>query len=93
MLGSFGEGLIRVKVSQSARYDVSTHQVPSLALILEFFLTHNSKDTFWSTGRRVNFEVQRKDIGRAIAEVVETIKELIDDLERVVTRSEGEYCV
>ena len=82
MLSSFGEGLIRVKVSQSVRYGVVTHQVPSLALDgLEFFLAHDSKDTFWGTGRGMKFEVQREEIGRVIAEVVEAIKELVNDLE------------
>jgi len=59
----------------------------------EFFLTHDSKDTLWSVGRGVEFEVQGDDIGRAIAEVIEAEEELVDDLERVVTGSQGEYRV
>ena len=94
MLGSFGEGLARVEVSQGVRYGVGTDQVPSFAFNSpEFFLAHDSEDTFWSTGRGMEFEVQREDIGRAVAEVIEAIKELVDDLERVVTRSESKYCV
>ena len=94
MLSSSGEGLIGVEVSPSVRYGVGTHQVPSLVLdSLELFLAHDSKDTFWGIGRGMKFEVQREDIGRAIAEVVEAVKELVDKLERVVTRSESKYCV
>lgn len=94
MLSSFGEGLTRVEVSQGVRCGVGTDQVPSFAFdSLEFFLAHDSKDTFWGTGRGMKFEVQREDIGGAVAEVVEAVKELVDDLERVVTRSESKYCV
>ena len=94
MFSSSGEGLITVKRSQRVNYGVSTHQVPSLAFDgLEFFLAHDSKDTFWGTGRGMKFEVQREDIRRTITEVVEAVKELIDDLERVVTRPESKYCV
>ena len=41
----------------------------------------------------MKFKVQRDGIGRVIAEVVEAIKKLEDELERVVTRSEREHCV
>ena len=59
----------------------------------EFFLTHDGKDTLWGAGRGMKFEIQRDDIRRAITEVIEAEKELVDNLERVVPRSESEYCV
>lgn len=94
MLCRFGEGLIRVKVSYGVGYGIGTHQVPSLALDgLEFFLAHDSKNAFWGAGRGMKSEVQREDIGRTITKVIKTVKELVDDLERIVTRSEGKYCV
>lgn len=94
MFGRFGEGLIRVKVSQSVQCSIGTRHIPSLALDgLEFFLTHDGKDTFWGVGCGMKFEVQREDIGGSITEVVETKKELVDDLKRVVTRSKSKYCV
>lgn len=73
---------------------LGAHQIPSLTLnSFEFYLAYNSKDALWSTGVGVEFEVQGDDIRRFIAEVVEAIKELEDELERVVTRSESKNCV
>jgi hypothetical protein len=60
---------------------------------LELFLAHDSEDTFWCVGVGVEFEVQCDDVRRVIGEVIEAIKELVDDLERVVTRSESKYSV
>lgn len=59
----------------------------------EFFLAHDGKDTIWGAGRRMKFEIQRNDIRRAITEVIEAEKELINNLEWVVTWSEGKNCV
>ena len=59
----------------------------------EFFLAHDGKDAIWGTGRRMKFEIQRNDIRRAITEVIEAEKELINNLEWVVTWSEGKNCV
>lgn len=56
----------------------------------KLLLAHDGKDTLRGTGRGVKFEVQRDDVGRVIAEVIETEKELVDDLEQVVTWSEAE---
>ena len=47
----------------------------------EFFLAHDGKDTIWGAGRRMKFEIQRNDIRRAITEVIEAEKELINNLE------------
>jgi hypothetical protein len=94
MLSRLGEGLAKARSGVGERRSAVTHQVPPLLLDgLKFFLAHDGKDTFWGTGRGMKLEVQRKDIGRAIIQVVETEKELVDDLERVVTRSESKYCV
>ena len=94
MLSRLGEGLMKVRPGLGGRYGVDTHQVPPLMLDgLKFFLTHHREDTFWGTGRRMEFEVQRNDIRWVITKVVETVKELVDDLERVVSRSESKYCV
>jgi hypothetical protein len=60
---------------------------------LEFFLAHDSKDTLWSAGRGMEFEVQCDEIGRGVGEVIEAEKELVDDLEGVVARSESKRCV
>jgi hypothetical protein len=60
---------------------------------LEFLLAHDSKDTLWSAGRGMEFEVQCDEIGRGVGEVIEAEKELVDDLERVVARSESKRCV
>ena len=59
----------------------------------EFLLAHDSEDTVWGAGRGMKFEIQCDDIGRTIAEVIESKKELIDDLERIVTRSESKHCM
>jgi len=94
MFGRFSEGLAKGELSHSISYHVCAHQIPSLAPdSLEFFLAHDSKDTVWGAGGGTKLEVQCDDIGRTIAEVVEAEKELVDDLERVVTRSESKYCV
>ena len=60
---------------------------------LEFFLAHYSKDTLWSAGRGMEFEVQCDEIGRGVGEVIEAEKELVDDLEGVVARSKSKRCV
>ena len=87
MLGRFSEGLIKGKLGQVVRHFVGAHQIPSLAFdSLEFLLAHNSKDALWGAGCGMKLEVQREDIGRIITEVVKAEKELVDDLERVVTR-------
>ena len=94
MLSRLGEGLMKVRPSLGGRHGNDTHQVPPLMFDgLKFFLAHHGKNTFWGTGRGMEFEVQRKDIGRVITKVVETEKELVDDLERVVSRSESKYSV
>ena len=94
MLSRLGEGLIKVRPGVGKRCGIGTYQVPPPMFDgLEFFLAHDGKDTFWGTGRGMKFEVQRKDIGRAITKVVEAEEELVDDLEWVVTRSESKYCV
>lgn len=94
MLSCFGKGLVRRKLVLDVRYGIGAHQIPSLALDrFEFLFTYDSENTFRGAGCRMEFEVQSEDIGRAIVEIVETKKELVDGLERVVTRSESEYCV
>ena len=94
MLSRLGEGLMKGQLNQSGRRRVCAHKIPSLVLYCpEFFLAHHSKDTLRGTGRGVKFEVQRDDIGRVIAEVIEAEKELVDDLERVVTGSESKHCM
>lgn len=94
MLSHLGEGLMKVRPGMGKRRGAGAHQVPPLVLDgLKFFLTHDGKDTFWGTGGGMKFEIQREDVGRAITKVVKTEKQLVDDLERVVTRSEGKYCV
>ena len=94
MLSCLGEGLTGGEVRQSKGYRDHAHQIPSLLLDgPEFFFAHDRKDTIRGTGCGVKFEVQGDDIGRTIAEVIESEKELVDDLERVVTWSQSEYCV
>jgi len=94
MLSRLGEGLTNGGLSHSGGCCVRAHQIPSLTLDgPELFLTHYGKDTLWGAGCGVKFEVQRDDIGRAITEVIEAEKELIDDLERVVAGSQSKYRV
>ena len=88
----FSEGLAKDKFNESGRHYFSAYQIPPLTLdSFELFLANDSEDTLWSGSVGMKFEVQRDNIRRFIGEVVETVKELEDDLERVVARPEGEY--
>ena len=94
MFSSFSEGLTKDRFKQSAQSRFVAYQIPPLALdCFELFLAHDSKNTFRSARVGMKFEVQRDNIRRLIGEVVETIKELEDNLERIVARSESEYGV
>jgi len=69
-------------------------QIPSFVLDgPELFLPYDSKDAIWGASGGMKFEVQRDDIGRAVTEVIEAEKELVDDLEWVVARSERKHGV
>ena len=79
-------------LKQSVKYQVVAYQVPSLTLdALKFSLVHEGNDALWGAGVRVEFKVQGDDVGRFVAEVIEAVKELEDDLEQIVTRPEGKH--
>ena len=52
---------------------------------------HEGDDALWGAGVRVKFKVQGDNVGRFVAEVIEAVKELEDDLEQIVTRPEGKH--
>lgn len=94
VFGCFCEGLTKGEFNQNIRGSIGTYQIPSFTFNCpKFILAHDSKDTLGSAGIGMKSEVQRGSITGLIAEVVESVKELEDDLDWVMTRPESEYGV
>jgi hypothetical protein len=52
---------------------------------------HEGNDALWGADVRVKLKVQGNNVGRFVAEVIEAVKEVEDDLEQIVTRPEGKH--